>query len=187
MNKICRLMNRLFNTAILKRQGVEHGDNIKINGRIFIQNGGEISIGNDVKINSSIKANPTSGVITKLCTDRNGKVKIGNRVGISNATIFAFGEITIEDDVDIGAGAKIFDSDFHSVDFSERKNNVGVKVKPVKICEGAFIGAEAIILKGVTVGKHSVVGAGSVVTKNIPDYEIWGGNPARYIGICNGR
>ena len=56
-----------------------------------------------------------------------------------------------------------------------------IKTKPILIKEGAFIGAQSIILKGVTIGKHSVVGAGSVVTKDIPDGEIWGGNPAVFI------
>lgn len=149
---------------------------------VFLYRMGGISIGNHVTINSSIDSNPVAGESTKLCTNCHGKIKIGNRVGISNATIFSFDEIVIEDDVNIGAGAKIYDSDFHSINFKERKANVGVESKPVKICEGAFIGAEVIVLKGVTIGKHSVVGAGSVVTKNVPDYEIWAGNPAKYIG-----
>ena len=51
----------------------------------------------------------------------------------------------------------------------------------VRIKENAFLGANTIITKPVTVGKCSVVGAGSVVTKDIPDYEIWAGNPARFI------
>lgn len=51
----------------------------------------------------------------------------------------------------------------------------------VHICEGAFIGANTVICNTVRIGKWSVVGAGSVVTKDIPDYEVWGGNPARFI------
>lgn len=51
----------------------------------------------------------------------------------------------------------------------------------VHICEGAFIGANSIICNSVRIGKWAIVGAGSVVTKDIPDHEIWGGNPARFI------
>lgn len=179
MNGIKKLINRFMNFVVLKRQKVVHGNNLIINGHIFIQNGGAISIGNHVTINSSMHANPTAGRDTKLCTNCNGKIIIGDRVGISNATLFAFNEIIIEKDVLIGAGVKIYDSDFHSVVYKERQDNTGVRTKPVKICEGAFIGAEAMILKGVTVGRHSIVGAGAVVTRNVPDYEIWAGNPAR--------
>ena len=57
-----------------------------------------------------------------------------------------------------------------------------VKHKPIHVKEGAFIGTDAMILKGVTVGKHSIIGAKAVVTKNVPDNEIWAGNPARKIG-----
>ena len=57
----------------------------------------------------------------------------------------------------------------------------GGATKPVEIREGAFVGAHCIILKGVTIGKEAIVGAGSVVTKSIPDGEIWGGNPAKFI------
>ena len=80
-------------------------------------------------------------------------------------------------------GVKLYDTDFHSIYYEERiqKPDPGIKSKPILIKEGAFIGAHSIILKGVTVGKHSVIGAGSVVTKDIPDNEVWAGNPAHFI------
>lgn len=60
-------------------------------------------------------------------------------------------------------------------------NEAGGKTKPVIIKDGAFIGTDCIILKGVTIGEKSVIGAGSVVTKSVPDGEIWAGNPAKFI------
>lgn len=57
--------------------------------------------------------------------------------------------------------------------------------KPVLICEGAWIGAHAIILPGVRVGAHAVVGAGAVVTKDVPDYGVAVGNPARVIRMLD--
>lgn len=56
-----------------------------------------------------------------------------------------------------------------------------LKTKPVLLKRGCFIGANSIILKGCTIGENSIVGAGSVVSKDIPDNEIWAGNPARFI------
>lgn len=56
----------------------------------------------------------------------------------------------------------------------------------VHLKEGAFLGAGTIVCAPVTIGKWSIVGAGSVVTKNIPDYEIWGGNPAHFIKVRPG-
>ena len=53
--------------------------------------------------------------------------------------------------------------------------------KPVIIKQNVFIGAHSTILKGVTIGENSIIGACSVVTKNIPDNEVWAGNPAKYI------
>lgn len=77
---------------------------------------------------------------------------------------------------------KIYDTDFHPL-YPEQRIGTGNhgKAQPVLLKENVFIGAHTIILKGVTVGRNSVVGAGSVVTKSIPDNEIWGGAPARYI------
>lgn len=56
-----------------------------------------------------------------------------------------------------------------------------INVKPIIISENVFIGARCIILKGVSIGAGAIIGAGSVVTKSVPPYSVWAGNPARLI------
>lgn len=111
------------------------------------------------------------------------KIVIGDNVKMSNTNINATGSVTIEDDVMIGGGVCIWDSDFHSISFEKRNSypDLYIKTEPITIKRGAFIGAGTLILKGVTIGEESVIGAGSVVTKNIPDKEVWAGNPVRFI------
>lgn len=115
----------------------------------------------------------------------NGILKIGNNVGISNSTIICWNNVIIENNVRIGGGVQVYDTDFHSLNKEERvvyrEVKKEVKTLPVIINEGAFVGAHSIILKGVTIGSNSIVGAGSVVTKSIPANQIWAGNPAKFI------
>lgn len=78
----------------------------------------------------------------------------------------------------------MYTTDFHSLNPEVRSTVNDMKQRksaPVVIMDHAFIGAHCIILKGVTIGKNAIVGAGSVVTKSIPDNEIWAGNPAKFI------
>ena len=110
-------------------------------------------------------------------------MKIGDNSGISNSLFYALGQITIEENVYIGGGCQFMDSDFHSISYEERVlgDDKQKNIRPILIKEGVFIGASCIILKGVTIGARSVVGAGAVVVKDIPAGEIWGGNPAKFI------
>lgn len=143
-----------------------------------------IYIGNNFGCNSGLKYNPIGGdLCTIIRTIDNGTIKIGNNVGMSNATLVARENITIEDDVLLGGGVKMYDNDFHSLDYETRvyRPYDDIKSKPIKIYKGAFIGAGSYILKGVTIGEKSIVGAGSVVAKDIPPGEIWAGNPAKFI------
>ena len=85
----------------------------------------------------------------------------------------------------IGGGVCIYDTDFHPLSSVDRLKDNAEKIASgaVNIEENAFIGANCTVLKGVTIGKNSIIGACSVVTKNIPPNEIWAGNPAKFIKL----
>lgn len=119
-----------------------------------------------------------------LRTDKGASITIGNNVGMSSATLRSAKRIVVEDDVTIGAGTIITDTDAHALDPAHRHNGEDKKYavsKEVIIRKGAFIGARCFVCKGVEIGENAVIGACSVVTKNIPANEIWAGNPARFI------
>lgn len=176
-----------WNRLIIKKYRVKCGSNVNIEGRIYVfGNKNSITIGDNSIITSSVVVNPTTG--KDHCyfhVKGDGKISIGNNVGMSNVCITAAKSVVIEDNVLLGSGVKIWDTDFHSISYVERINTIEEKSFPVVIKEGAFIGAECVVLKGVTIGKHSVIGAGSIVTKNIPDNEVWAGNPAKFIKKIN--
>ena len=175
-----------INRIVFRLQGFEVGAGFRSNGRIYVKNlGGGITIGNNVRINSSRNYNPIgNGLRTTIELLPGGSLKIGNNVGFSNTTIVCSREVSIGDYVDIGDNVKIYDTDFHSLNpflrSSKNDYNKAAK-KKISISDHSFIGTNTIILKGSKIGKCSIIGAGSIVTGTIPDYEIWGGNPARFI------
>jgi acetyltransferase-like isoleucine patch superfamily enzyme len=113
---------------------------------------------------------------------RNARVEIGDQVGISGCSIVACERITIGNRVLIGAGALIIDTDAHPLSPQDRANGLPPSTAPIIIEDDVFIGARAIILKGVHIGRGAVVGAGSVVVKDVAEMTIIGGNPAKLIG-----
>lgn len=178
------IIHKVYNFFILKYRGVKYSNYPQINGKIYIvSDKSAIQFGQNVRINSSLKSNPIGGASrTILFAKVNAVISIGDNVGISNSAIVAHKLIKIGNNVLIGGNCKIYDTDFHSQNSNDRINGFkGIKILPVIIEDGAFIGAHSTILKGVVIGKNSIVGAGSVVTRNIPQGEIWAGNPARFI------
>lgn len=111
---------------------------------------------------------------------------IGDNSGFNGALIYAADSVTIGKNVKVGGGSRIFDTDFHPLDYAARRSTIeGTKTAPVFIEDDVFIGTSCIIGKGVHIGARSIVAAGSVVVKDIPADEIWGGNPAHFIRkIC---
>jgi len=100
-------------------------------------------------------------------------VIIGNRVTIK-CGVQIWDGITIEDDVFIGANVTFTNDNFP-------RSKHAYECRPIRIKKGASIGAGSTVLGGITIGEGVMIGAGSVVTKDVPDGELWFGNPARFI------
>lgn len=152
--------------------------------RINIGKGCLVKIGKDFALCSGASNGIDTTCGSKINVKDGAQLAIGKHTGMTNVVIQCHQSITIGDYVNIGAGSMIFDTDFHSLDWHDRKDGTDIakrKKSPVIIKNLAFIGAHSIILKGVTIGEKSIIGAGSVVANDVPDGEIWAGNPARFI------
>ena len=130
-----------------------------------------------------------------------GQVKIGNHSYVGGGTFISRSSIEIGNYVTIAWGGTFYDHDSHSLDYMMRRKDIDheledirngqnfiehkdwsvVNSKPIKICDDAWIGMNVIILKGVTIGEGAVVGAGSVVTKDVPAWTVVAGNPAKVV------
>ena len=127
-----------------------------------------------------------------------GNVIIGNHSYIGGSTFISRSKIEVGDNVTIAWGSTFYDHDSHSLDYMKRRQDIDdelndirlgrnfienkdwsdVNSKPIKICNDAWIGMNVIVLKGVTIGEGAIVGAGSVVTKDVPAWSVVAGNPA---------
>jgi len=186
VNKLLYYIAYIWNYLILNLIKAEYTSFPTIVGFIGVKGfKGKIYFGKNVLINSNKWSNPVGlSSSTYLCVNRDAVIEIGNNVGISNALLYAREKITIEDDVIIGGGCQVLDNDFHSLDYAIRRTHLdqeNVVSAKIIIRRGVFIGTGSIVLKGVEIGEQSIIAAGSVVTKNIPSFEIWGGNPAKFI------
>lgn len=181
-----RGLSRFATSVKFKGNGVVHSS-FRTNGvpYVFVSRGAKMSIGENFAMNNGPHGNPI-GCYEK-CTFFVGPqacLTIGNNVGMSQSSAIAITDLCIGDYVKIGGGTMILTSDFHSLNPEIRKSPEDIKNRasaPVNIEDNVFIGARCIILKGVTIGRNSIIGAGSVVTRSVPANEIWAGNPARFI------
>ena len=138
----------------------------------FGEHGGSIVIGDRVRVRHN--------VIIRSCT---GNIKIGNSVVINYGCIMhGLGGITIGNQVVFSPNVQVYAQN-HGISKSKSimsQKNIG---EGIVIGNDVWLGASVIVCDGVTIGNGVVVGAGSIVTKSIPDYEIWAGNPAKKIGV----
>ena len=107
-----------------------------------------------------------------------GDVIIGDhtRVGLHNTII---GPVTIGSHVNLAQGITVTALNHNFEDTNKRIDEQGISTNPVTIEDDIWIGANAVILPGVTIGHHSVVAAGAVVTKDVPPHSLAAGVPAK--------
>lgn len=183
-----KLLGCYIYTMLLRITGVQIGNGTRLYGLpiVGLHSDSEIIIGIDCELCShseSTYLGVNHPVI--LRTLRNGAaIVIGNNTGISGGVICAAVRVEIGNECLIGANVTISDTDFHPMKAHGRrysKEMDEIAAAPVIIEDNVFIGTGAIILKGVRIGRNSVIGAGAVVTKDIPGNSIAAGNPAKLI------
>ena len=155
-------------------------NNIYIHPSAHVSDAADIGSGSKIWVNSQIRENAKIGENCIISKDTyiDFDVIIGNNVKIQNGVSVYHG-VTVADDVFIGPNACFTN------DYLPRAFNADWKITETKVERGASIGANSTIVCGVTLGEYCLIGAGSVVTKDVPPYTLVVGNPARPIGrIC---
>ena len=177
-----------INRLILKANGAVFGKNLQIPGKVsWLIRGARITIGDNFYLSSGNGVNPiASNLQADVYVEPGAALTIGNNVGMSSTRLWIHESARIGNNVKIGGCVLITDTDAHPMDYmARRSSNEGTKSAPVVIEDDVWVGAHCIILKGVTIGARSIIGAGSVVTKSIPADCVAAGNPCRVIKIIN--
>jgi acetyltransferase-like isoleucine patch superfamily enzyme len=177
----------------LRLLGVELGSGCRFAGWpiVTLAPAARIRLGPAVRLLSRPQAN-SAGIahpVILAASTADSRIVIGAGSGVSGASIVAHTEVTIGERAFIGAGACIWDTDFHPLDPAARREHStrGALTRPVHIGNDVFIGARAIVLKGVTVGDGAVIAAGAVVAKDVEPGTVVAGNPARAVGVAVDR
>ena len=166
-----RLWVRLILTPIIHKRG--KGSIIKRRTRIDILPWNKFSLGAYSTIEDFVTVN--NGVGNMIIGDR-------TRIGLGNTLI---GPVTIGNDVMLAQNIVMSGLNHGYEDITMSIHDQPVTTAPIIVEDESWIGANAVVVAGVTIGKHSIVAAGSVVTKNVPPYSIVAGNPAKLLKQYN--
>jgi acetyltransferase-like isoleucine patch superfamily enzyme len=164
--------------------GIELGKSSRFYGKIYFKRypQSKIAIGKKCVFRSSPRSNMAG--LNRSCAisthTKEAEIFIGKRSGFSGTVIGAAESIKIGDNVSCGANVTITDFDWHNLNPSQRSGPIEVS-SPVVIEDNVWLGLNCLVLKGVHIGKNSIIGANSVVASSIPANVIAVGNPARIV------
>ena len=167
--------------------GIRFGEKLMVVGSpaLFIEQNSKVSFGDECVI--------SNGGVNPLCVDRRtvifckkgACISVGNHCGFSSTTFFIFKSLSIGSNVLVGGNVVFMDTDAHSLDWRIRrdwhKDSQCHEDKGIVVGDDTFIGMDTTILKGVHIGSRVVIGAGSLVTSDIPDDCVAAGRPAKVI------
>jgi acetyltransferase-like isoleucine patch superfamily enzyme len=184
---LIKLVDLFLRVLVVKRKGFSAGKDLKLMGKPIVQiaNNAKICLGTNVTLNSrnyGYHASMHSPV--KLMADRSGAViSIGNNTRINGACIHACAKIEIGKNCLIAANVQIIDSNGHEACFDNPASRINTSsdARPVFIEDNVWIGIGAVILPGSRIGKGSIIGANTVVTKDVPAMVVFAGNPGRIV------
>ena len=171
----------------LKSHGVdtEYGY-VTLHGKpiIYKEPGSVIRMGKNVVLTSDSETN-MAGInhpVIIATYSKNAEVILEDNVGMSGVSINCVSRCVFKEGVMLGANVNVWDTDFHLVDpvkRSHQKSILEAKTAPIILERNVWIGANTTVLKGVTIGENTVVGAMSLVNRNLPANSLCAGNPAK--------
>lgn len=165
-------------------RGIAWPENLTIRGPMGIScaRSGHLSMGRGLTFlgNSSFNR---AGINhpPQLVVGPNAKLMLGDYVGMSGGSIYCLNQIELGDHIQLGANCNIYDTDFHSLQYQDRRDGVTAASAPVLIEDDVWLCANVTVLKGVRIGARTVVATGSVVTCDLPADCLAAGVPARVI------
>ncbi len=183
-SKVLTVLASPFAKIALRLNGVKFGQGVKVYGFPRIENRGKIILGNNMRLNSAKctynSGNMEGGVL--LRTSKTGKIIVGDEVYLNGTSIISEESVTLGNRIMIGANTVIMDTNTHNVPYKDRlKRWDKILRKPVVIEDDVWIGANCFIMKGVRIGRGSIIGAGSVVVGSVEASSIYAGNPAVFV------
>ena len=181
---IKKILNKYSYFKLRKKAHLTIGENSVVNYRSF-----------DLKNNKNCTfiIGEKSLVSASFVFEKEGAIiEIGRNTFLGGCVLSCAEKIKIGENVFIAWNVTIFDHNSHSLNYNVRRNDLpnlfnkkitweDVLISPTIIEEDVWIGVNAIILKGITIGKGAIVAAGAVVTKNVPSYTLVAGNPAKIV------
>lgn len=190
MSLIRKLHSKIVLSELRKMKGLTIGKEVTIWGKpiIDVRNGGNIIIGDQVLLSSmNVGYHINMFGPVKLYADKPmAKIVIHEHTQIYGSCLHAFSSIEVGKRCLIAANCQIFDGNGHNSGIRNGRINVCDDSKKIIIEDDVWIGANSIILPGVTIGKGSIIGAGSVVTKDVPSMVMAAGNPFRIVKSIEG-
>jgi acetyltransferase-like isoleucine patch superfamily enzyme len=172
-DKYAQMMRRILFKALVRRCG----DGLIVGSQVGFKHPETFVIGRSVFI----------GAGAYLQGRFDGRFAIGDKVWIGPQAYFDARDLVLEEYVGWGPGAKVLGSAHTGLPVNVPIVQTDLEIRPVRVGAWADIGTNAVLLPGVTIGKGAIVGAGAVVTKDVPAFAVVAGVPARFLRWRNGR
>ena len=185
-NELARWWAYPWTRLLFAWNGIEWGRRWRFYGIPIVQKHRRSTMlfGDGLSLRSTVRSNPLGPAHPVILTTwaAGAVMEVGADFAMSGGTLCAAERISIGEGVSVGANSTIIDTDFHPLTPGERRLDPQKgRTAPIRIEADVFIGMNCVILKGVTVGRGSVVGAGAVVVQDVPPATIVAGNPAKVI------
>lgn len=178
------LLVRLVSMLVLIYYKLLLGDRLQLgrgvitNHKLKISGPGRVIISDEVNLWAFCEPN------TLQTFSHDAEIRIGKKTRLNGATIQSRQLISVGNDCLLGS-TQLLDNDFHHLEPSRRRDKSGIPTKPIYIADNVWLAGQSAVLKGVTVGKGSVVGFRAVVTKDVPENVVVAGNPAIVVKNLN--